>query len=164
MNIGTMQLVAWGLAGLVATLVMDIGGGVVRNTGLTNGAPPALVGRFLLSVLRGHLTKLDPSIPAGASFSLGFVLPIHYAIGIALGVLFGVAVGLWDSSPQWWVCVLYGIGTTALPALWMFPAMGFGMLGLRGPSELRLLSTAFVNHLFFGLGLALAAAVVVPRF
>jgi hypothetical protein len=164
MNIGTMQLVAWGLAGLLATLVMDIGGGVVRSTGLTHGAPPPLIGRFSLSVLRGHLTKLDPSIPADASFSPGFLLPIHYAIGTALGVLFGVAVGLWNSPPPWWVCVLYGIGTTALPALWMFPAMGFGLFGLRGPSELRLVSTAFVNHLFFGLGLALAAAVVVPRF
>jgi hypothetical protein len=164
MNTGTMQLVAWGLAGLAATLVMDIGGGVLRSTGLTHGAPPQLIGRFFLSVFRGHFTELDSSIPADASFSLGFVLPIHYAIGTALGLLFGFGVRLWDSPPPWWLPVLYGIGTTALPALWMFPAMGFGLFGLRGPTEFRLLSTALVNHLLFGIGLALAATLVVRRF
>ncbi len=46
----------------------------------------------------------------------------------------------------------------------MFPVMGFGLFGLRGPNEFRLLSTASVNHFFFGIGLALAAALVVPRF
>jgi hypothetical protein len=46
----------------------------------------------------------------------------------------------------------------------MFPAMGFGLLGLRGPRELRLLRTAIVNHALFGLGLALAASLIVPRF
>jgi len=45
----------------------------------------------------------------------------------------------------------------------MFPAMGFGLFGFRGPTELRLLSTALVNHLFFGVGLALAAILVFPR-
>jgi len=164
MNIETMQVVAWVLAGLMATLVMDIGGSVLRGLGLTHGAPPQLIGRFFLSVFRGHLTKLDPSIPAGATFSPGFVLPIHYGIGAGLSVLFGLAFGRWESPPPWWTAVLYGIGTTVLPALWMFPAMGFGVLGLRGPREFRLLPTAFVNHLFFGLGLALAGAIVVPRF
>jgi hypothetical protein len=164
MNIGTMQWVAWALAGLIGTLVMDVGSGVVRSTGVIHGAPPQLIGRFFLSVFRGHFTELDPSIPPDASFSLGFVLPIHYAIGTALGAMFGLGVRLWDSPPPWWLPVLYGIGTTALPALWMFPAMGFGLFGLRGPNEFRLLSTALVNHVFFGIGLTLAAILVVPRF
>src|SRR5262245_13333505 len=103
-----MQLVAWGLAGLVATLVMDIGGGALRSAGLTHGAPPQLIGRFFLSVFHGHFTELDSSIPPDSSFSLGFVLPIHYAIGAALGALFRFGVWLWDSGPPWWLPVLYG--------------------------------------------------------
>ncbi len=164
MNSGTVQLAAWGLAGLIGTVVMDIGGAMVRSAGLTRGAPPQLIGRFFLSVFRGHFTRLDPSIPADASYSPGFVLPTHYAIGVALGAVFGFSVGFSHSALPWWLPVLYGIGTTALPALWMFPAMGFGLFGRRGPKEFRLLSTAFVNHLFFGIGLALASALVVPRF
>jgi len=160
-----MSWAAWGLAGIVATLVMDVVGSVLRGTGLTHGPPIQLVGRFFVSVFRGHLTALDPSIPRDTSFSRGLILPIHYAIGTALGLLFGFVAGrLMDSPPPWWLSVLYGLGTTALPALWMFPAMGFGLLGLRGPDELRLLPTALVNHLLFGLGLALAATVIVSRF
>jgi hypothetical protein len=35
----------------------------------------------------------------------------------------------------------------------MFPAFGFGLLGLRGPPELRLFTTSLINHLFYGFGL-----------
>lgn len=95
-----MNWVAWGLAGLLATLLMDVGGGVIRSIGLTHGAPPQLIGRFFVSVFRGHFAALDPSIPPDTSFSLSLILPIHYAIGTVLGVLFGLAVGwLMDSPP-----------------------------------------------------------------
>lgn len=164
MNSGTMQLAGWALAGMTATLVMDVGGGAIRRTGLTRGASRRLIGRFFLSVFRGHPTALDRSIPPDASLSVGFFLVVHYAIGAALGTLLGIGIRLWGAAVPWWVPILYGLGTTALPALWMFPAMGFGLLGLRGPRELRLLPTAFVNHLLFGLGLALAARWLVPRF
>jgi hypothetical protein len=50
----------------------------------------------------------------------------------------------------------FGLFTNVLPWLVMFPAMGFGILGLRGPSEFLLLRSSFVNHLLFGLGLGLA--------
>lgn len=160
-----MNWTSWGVAGVVATLFMDVMGAAVRSTGLTHGAPPQLIGRFFASVLHGHVAALDPSIPPGTSFPLGFILAVHYGIGMALGVLFGVGVAwLMDSPPPWWLPVLYGLATTALPALWMFPAMGFGLLGLRGPDDFRLLTTALVNHLLFGVGLALAATLVVPRF
>jgi Protein of unknown function (DUF2938) len=159
-----MNWAAWGLAGVVATLVMDVASGVVRSTGLTHGAPPQLLGRFFLSVFRGHFTALDPSIPLGLPVSWGLILAVHYAIGTALAVLCGLAVGRFsESPPQWWLYVLYGLGTTVLPAFWMFPAMGFGRLGLRAPNELHLLRTALVNHLFFGLGLALATTIIGPR-
>ena len=42
----------------------------------------------------------------------------------------------------------------------MFPALGFGLFGLRGPSELRLLSTSVVNHLFYGFGLWWISSVI----
>jgi hypothetical protein len=160
-----MVWIGWGLAGVIATLVMDIAGGVVRTLGLTRGAPAPLIGRFFRSVFRGHLSALDPSLPADAPISMGLILPIHYAIGVGLALTFGLATRLLaNPSPRWWACVLFGVATTALPAFWMFPAMGFGLFGSRGPRELLLFRTALVNHLFFGLGLALAAALVLPRF
>jgi hypothetical protein len=41
-------------------------------------------------------------------------------------------------SPRWWACLTYGVATTALPAFWMFPAMGFGLFGSRAPQEMLL--------------------------
>jgi hypothetical protein len=158
-----MIWIGWGLAGVLATLVMDVGGGLVRRTSMTHGAPVQLIGRFFVSVFRGHLTALDPSVEWPVS--LGFILPVHYAIGIGLALIFGLSTRLvGDAVPKWWACVGFGVMTTALPALWMFPAMGFGLGGARGPQELLLFRTALVNHLLFGLGLALAATVLVPRF
>jgi hypothetical protein len=160
-----MIWVGWGLAGVLATIVMDVGSGLFRLTGLTHGAPPQLIGRFFISVFRGHFTALDPSLAPDTSISIGLILPVHYAIGTSLALLFGLAAYFYgSSSPKWWACIVFGVGTTVLPAFWMFPAMGFGLLGLRGPAELLLFRTALVNHLFFGLGLAAAAALVVPRF
>jgi hypothetical protein len=159
-----MSWLGWGLTGVVATLVMDIGSGLVRATGLTRGAPPQLIGRFFMSVFRGHLGSIDPSL-ADRSVSIGLILPIHYVIGASLALLLGLAgrmIG--EPTPRWWICVLYGVATTVLPAFWMFPAMGFGLFGSRGPEEMLLFRTALVNHLIFGAGLALAVALVLPRF
>jgi hypothetical protein len=159
-----MIWIGWALAGVLATLVMDLGAGVSRSVGLTRGAPPKLIGRFFVSVFRGHFSALDPSLAPDASIPLGLILPVHYAIGATLALFLGLAARLGDTFPRWWVCVLFGVATTALPAFWMFPAMGFGLFGSRGPEEMRLFRTALVNHLFFGVGLALAVALLVPRF
>jgi hypothetical protein len=160
-----MIWIGWFVSGILATLVMDIGAGIFRSTGLIHGAPPQLIGRFFMSVFRGHLGALDPSLVPETPISLGLVLPIHYAIGATLALIFGLGARLLSSgSPAFWACVLFGVGTTVLPAFWMFPAMGFGVFGSRGPQEMLLLRTALVNHLLFGLGLALAVVLVLPRF
>jgi hypothetical protein len=42
-----------------------------------------------------------------------------------------------------------------VPVFLMFPGMGFGIMGLKGPAEYVLLRTAVLNHLFYGIGLTL---------
>ena len=51
---------------------------------------------------------------------------------------------------------MYGVATTLIAAFVMFPGMGFGIMGLKGPDEYLLLRTAILNHLFYGIGLTLA--------
>jgi hypothetical protein len=155
-----MIWIGWVLGGVVATLVMDVGSGLARATKLTHGATPELIGRFFRSVFSGHITALDPS---ATPMPIGLILPVHYAIGVSLALLLGLGARF-VGEPRWWACVSFGVFTTVLPAFWMFPAMGFGLFGAQGPKELLLLRTALVNHLFFGIGLALAAALIVPRF
>ena len=51
--------------------------------------------------------------------------------------------------------LLYGLTTTLIPVLLMFPGMGFGIMGLKGPAGYLLLRSAVLNHLFYGIGLTL---------
>ena len=51
------------------------------------------------------------------------------------------------------VALGYGLATCVLPWFLMFPAFGFGLLGLRGPPELMSIRTSLMNHLFYGFGL-----------
>ncbi len=60
------------------------------------------------------------------------------------------------NSVPWWFPMSYGLTTTVLPLFLMFPAMGFGLMGLKGPPEYLLLQTAILNHLGFGFGLTVS--------
>jgi hypothetical protein len=145
------------LIGIIATLIMDIGGALLRTTKITAGAPPELTGKWIHSVFKGNMFVQDIRTSPGEPVALGRFLAYHYIIGILLAALFCSAVLLLKIQPvAWWLPLLYGIGTTIIPALLMFPGMGFGILGLQGPAEYLLLRTALLNHLFYGLGLMLA--------
>ena len=74
---------------------------------------------------------------------------IRTACNAAGGDLLGVSAG-----PLVLAAVAFGLLTNVFPALFMFPAMGFGAFGQSGPPGLLLMRTAIVNHLIFGLGLA----------
>ena len=81
---------------------------------------------------------------------------IHYGIGIGLAVPFVVG---WDlilggTPPPVWA-VGYGLATTSASWLIVYPAFGFGIGGFRSPDGWKAPFSPIVNHLFFGLGLAL---------
>jgi Protein of unknown function (DUF2938) len=158
-----MLLARWALAGFIATLTMDVLGGVSRKIGVTHGAPPDVIGKWFMQVFRGHSFVADIRALPDPAPPLPLVLAIHYGIGISLALLFGVAGRMLGRPLSPWVAFAFGVGTTALPFFWMFPGMGFGVLGLHGPAEWKLTATALINHVYFGAGLALAAGFVVPR-
>src|SRR5215472_9813859 len=68
------------LSGVFATLLMDVGGMLVRTTGLTAGAPPKIIGKWFMYLLRGRFIHADiissPEIP----ISMPLVGAIHYGI------------------------------------------------------------------------------------
>ena len=148
----------WLLSGVLATLTMDLGAALARRAGLTAGLPPALLGRWFAGVLHGRFAQ-DTILEAPASRGeVPLALTLHYAIGVALTCAFlGLLASCPDAPPKPFSWALaFGLFTNLLPWLLMFPSMGFGVLGLRGPSELLLLRSSLVNHLLFGLGLGLA--------
>ena len=145
------------LIGILSTLAMDIAGAVLRATGLTAGAPPELTGKWIHSVFKGNIFVKDIRFSPGEPVTLSRFLMYHYIIGVLLAAFFCCIVLFMKIEPiPVWLPLSYGVATTLIPALLMFPGMGFGILGLQGPPEYLLLRTALLNHLFYGIGLALA--------
>ena len=70
-------------------------------------------------------------------------------------------VGLSPSS--FFVAVGYGLATCVFPWFLVFPALGFGLFGRKGPPELRLFTSSLMNHLFYGFGLWWIAKVASAR-
>jgi hypothetical protein len=85
----------------------------------------------------------------------------HYAIGVGLAV--GYILG-WDllvggpASPVW--ALAYGVVTTVASYFFVFPSMGLGVFGRRSPEGIRAPLSSLANHLFYGVGLAVAVALV----
>ena len=159
----TMFGVRWLLSGVVATVAMDVGASLAKRVGLTAGLPPPLLGRWIAGLARGrfaHDAIMDTPASRG---ELPLAFASHYLIGITLTCAFLGTLAMRGGAPKaFWPALAFGLVTNLLPWLVMFPSMGLGLFGLRAPSELLLLRSSFVNHVFFGLGLALALRLLSP--
>jgi hypothetical protein len=146
-------------AALLSTLSMDLGATLFRKLGLTMGTPPELFARWLGNILQGRLFHHTIVDAPDVKVPMGIAVLTHYLIGTGLTVAFWLLmragplksmsnVGLIAAA------VVFGVFTNVLPWLFMFPAMGFGAFGKDAPADLLLFRTSFINHVFFGIGLA----------
>ena len=112
---------------------------------------PDLLGRWIGSMAEGrfmHSCILDSS-PVPGEVGLGIVC--HYLIGVTLASIFVClrlaflrkGIGLASA-------VAYGLATCIFPWFLMFPAMGFGVMGLNVSHESMLPAFSAFNHLTFG--------------
>ncbi len=144
-------------AGIISTLIMDIGGAILRVSGITTGAPPEMIGKWLQSAIRGHVFVSDIRTSIGEPVPISRFLLYHYIIGVMLTFIFYFIISIFKITPlSWWIPIVYGLATTLIPVFLMFPGMGFGIMGMKGPVEYHLLRTAVLNHLCYGIGLMLA--------
>jgi hypothetical protein len=140
--------------GVAATVTMDVLASAARTLGLTVGAKGQWVGRWYLGIARGRLVHSNIAAAAELPGEKRAALVGHYLIGIALAVLYVVGAGWLGISPSAFLVALgYGFATCVLPWFLLFPAMGFGLFGVKGPPGSRLFTTSVINHLFYGLGL-----------
>jgi hypothetical protein len=151
------------LGGLLATLFMDVTGTLVRVTGLTAGAPPSTIGKWFTYLLQGRLVHRDIMASPDIPIRMPSMVAFHYGIGIALAGAF-VALCSWQMPQRGTFAFAVGFGllTTVLAWFLMFPAMGWGVAGTRGPAQLLLTRTSLVNHALYGLGLALWTVFLAP--
>jgi hypothetical protein len=88
------------------------------------------------------------------SNEIGIAVPVHYAIGIVLTGVYIWAVSYAGRSPRNLVLALaFGLSTSVLAWLLMFPAMGYGIVGSHGPAGTRLFVSSLINHALFGIGI-----------
>jgi Protein of unknown function (DUF2938) len=162
MTAETILLVLWGtLAGVAATVTMDVLASAFRKLGLIVGAKGQWVGRWYLGMAQGRFTCPDIAAAPEQPGEARAAMVGHYAIGIVLGVVY-VFIAKWlGFSPGGFAAALaYGLATCVFPYFMMFPAMGFGVFGLKGPPELRMFITSLLNHMFYGFGLWWSAKVL----
>lgn len=157
MNIMSLKWWPLLLAGVIATLSMDVLSVLAIRLRWIAPLPPNLIGRWFASVARAHPFHEDIARAAPAKHELAIALPTHYAIGMVLTVLFVLTA----SRTGWpvkslWAALAFGLCTNVFPWLLMFPAMGYGFFGAHGPQGTRLFVSSLISHAFFGFGLWIA--------
>jgi hypothetical protein len=152
----TRDLLLQGIAaGVFATIVMDLAFIAGKVTGRIGAPFPLPVGRWAAHAVRGrvlHQTILESPAVRGEG---PLTLVAHYLIGATLGTLFLLLMPPAPAAATFLGAVAFGTGTSLLPWLVMFPAMGYGPFGSRGPASAHMLRTSLYTHVAFGVGLGL---------
>ena len=147
--------------GVVGTAGMDVGNLLFSRFGLISRVDLRILGRMARGWTRGRFRYGHPSEMRETRNEVLFGLFTHYSIGVGLAV---PCVLGWEllvgGPPSASFAVIYGLATTVASWFFVYPSMGFGMLGLRSPEGWKPALSSLANHLFYGLGLAAGLAIV----
>ena len=155
-------IVAGVVAGVLGTLAMDSLNHLFARTGMLVKMDVRVIGRMSAGWARGRFRYGHPSEiePVANEMLYGYVT--HYTIGVGLAVPYMLGWGFLVGGPASPVWVLtYGIATTLASWFFVFPSMGLGVFGGRSPEGMRAPLSSLANHLFYGVGMAVAVALVV---
>jgi hypothetical protein len=142
------------LIGIVATVTMDVLSTTALKLGLIAFLPPRVTGRWFASMARGQFLHSDIGQAPPINHEMAVALPMHYAIGITLALVYLLLSSALAISPRNLTAALgFALCTSLLPWLLMFPAMGYGWFGTQGPPGTRLFLSSLVTHFFYGIGL-----------
>jgi len=127
--------------------------------GLISRIDVGTIGRMAAGWTRGRIRYRHPGEMAQTANETLYGYITHYAIGVGLAFIYvlgwGVLVG-GAASPSW--ALAYGVATTVASWFLVFPSMGLGAFGRRSPEGVRSAFSSLANHLFFGVGMAVALA------
>src|SRR5262249_28725450 len=112
------------LAGVLATLCMDLGSVLLRVVHLTQGLPPNLIGRWFATLLqRTPIPTTIPDVPAVRG-EIALALVGHYAIGTTLAIVFAGLLAILarraGRGTTFVAALVFGLLTNLLPWFWMF--------------------------------------------
>lgn len=142
------------LVGVIATAASDLWQQIQKAvTGIPAGDWP-VTGRWVVGFREGRIFDPEvakrPAIPGEAVVGWSF----HYVIGVIYGAVYlGFVYLVAHSQPNWVNGLVFGLVTLAAPFLFMKPAMGGGLFGLKAPNPSNGLFLSITTHAVFGLGL-----------
>ena len=157
----SMKVILLGfLAGIFGTIIMDLTNSILKRLNVIRSINLRGIGRLAHGWVRGKIIHdgKTPIPPVRNELAKGIVA--HYSIGAGFGVFFaagtafaGIDLGVVLSA------IVFGL--TATLAAWFvhFPALGWGIMGLKAP-ESKWTFTSFVNHINYGIGLAIGMKVI----
>lgn len=142
------------VVGVAATVTMDVLGAVARRAGVAAGASGKLVGRWYLGMARGRFVHSNIAEAPEQPGEVRAAMVGHYLIGIALAVVYLFGAGWLGLSPaSLGVALGYGLATCVFPWFLVYPSLGYGTFGLKGPREMKPIISSVLYHLFYGFGL-----------
>jgi uncharacterized membrane protein YeaQ/YmgE (transglycosylase-associated protein family) len=157
-----MDLIVTGVvAGVLGTLVMDSLNNLFAQTGMISKIDVGMIGRMAAGWAHGRFGYGHPSEMEQVSNEMLYGYVTHYTIGVGLAVPYVLGWNLLvggPASPLW--ALAYGVATTVASWFFVFPSMGFGMIGRRSPEGMRAPLSSLANHLFYGVGLAVGVALI----
>jgi protein-S-isoprenylcysteine O-methyltransferase Ste14 len=151
-------------AGVLATITMDAAMVAAAEVGGrafdSSRVGPRMIGRWAAYLARGRWRHDDIGSEPAIRGELALGMLTHYATGIVLTQAYLELAGATHRRPSLAAATAYGVATSVLPLLVMFPSMGYGWFGLRSGEAARLNRIMLLGHIAFGLGIGLWA----PRF
>ena len=148
-------------AGVLGTLVMDVLNHLVSQTGLLLKIDVRMIGRMSAGWLRGRFLYENPGQiePHEHELILGYAA--HYAIGLVLATVFVIGWDQFISGPiSPLLALFYGFATTVASEFFVYPSMGLGVCGRLSAEGIKAALSPLANHLFFGVGMAIAIVVL----
>jgi hypothetical protein len=157
-----MDLIVTGVvAGVLGTLMMDSLNHLFARIGVITKTDVRIIGRMAVGWAKGRFRYNHPDEMECVTNEMVYGYFTHYAIGVGLAIPFVLG---WDilvggpASPVW--AFVYGVATTVASLFFVYPSMGFGMFGWRSPEGIKSPLSSLANHLFYGVGMAVAIAIV----
>jgi hypothetical protein len=152
-------------AGVMATITMDAVFVLASRLGgeafTSEKTSAEFIGRWAGNLARGRWRYPDiaKETPVRGEAAIG--IATHYLTGIALTAIYLATLRRLGLRPTPGKAMAFGVATSLLPLLILYPSWGYGWFGLRSDEAERMIRIMLLGHVAFGGGIGLWTAILV---
>ena len=155
------QIIMILLAGIFGMIMMDLLNLIFSRIGIISKIEVFMIGRMASGWIHGRFFYNHPEEMIKVEHEVLFGYFTHILIGISLAVpfIFGWNF-LIGGIPNFLGAILYGMLTTSASWFYTYPSIGLGVFGLKSSEGFKAAFSSLVNHLFYGIGLAIGILLI----